>query len=84
MSNRAIAIWKAACISAALAGLVWVVFGQTVGHSFVNFDDATYVYRNADVARGLGFGGIRWAFTHVVAANWHPLTIISHMLDCQL
>lgn len=84
MSNRAIAVWKVAGISVALAGLVWVVFGQTVGHSFVNFDDATYVYRNADVTRGLSFGGISWAFTHVVAANWHPLTIISHMLDCQL
>src|SRR5437868_5133389 len=84
MSNRAIAVWKVAGISVVLAGLVWVVFGQTVGHGFVNFDDATYVYRNVDVARGLSFGGIRWAFAHVVAANWHPLTIISHMLDCQL
>ena len=53
MSNRGIAIWKVSGISGALAGLVWVVFGQTVGHSFVNFDDATYVYRNVDVARGL-------------------------------
>ncbi len=84
MSNRTIAVWKVVGISAALAGLVWIVFGQTVGHSFVNFDDGTYVYRNADVTRGLSFGGIRWAFTHVVVANWHPLTIISHMLDCQL
>ncbi len=67
-----------------LGGLTWLVFAQTLRYSFVNYDDGAYVYRNPDVTRGLTSQGIVWAFTHVVAANWHPLTIISHMLDCRL
>ena len=36
------------------------------------------------VTGGLTVAGVRWAFTHIHAANWHPLTTISHMMDCQL
>jgi Tfp pilus assembly protein PilF len=67
-----------------LMAIVWIVFGQTVRYSFVNYDDQQYVYVNPQITRGLSFDGIRWAFTHVHAANWHPLTTVSHMLDCQL
>jgi len=42
------------------------------------------VYGNRDVAAGLSLGGINWGFTHMIAGNWHPITTISHMLDCQL
>ena len=66
-----------------LAAMVWVVFGQTLRHEFVNYDDDLYVYENPTVARGLTLQGIVWAFTHVHCSNWHPLTWISHMLDCQ-
>jgi protein O-mannosyl-transferase len=66
-----------------LAAIIWLVFGQTLHHDFVNYDDADYVFKNAQVARGLTLEGIVWAFTHVHSANWHPLTWISHMLDCQ-
>jgi tetratricopeptide (TPR) repeat protein len=67
-----------------LAVITWVVFGQTVHHDFVNYDDGEYVLKNSQVARGLTFGGITWAFTHVHSSNWHPVTWIAHMLDCQL
>jgi tetratricopeptide (TPR) repeat protein len=67
-----------------LAALVWTVFAQTIGHDFVNYDDNEYVYENLDVKRGVSLGGIWWAFTHTYSANWHSLTTISHMLDCQL
>jgi protein O-mannosyl-transferase len=67
-----------------LAGIVWIVFGQTLRHEFVNYDDDEYVRGNPRITTGLTLEGIRWAFTHVHAANWHPLTTISHMLDCQL
>jgi tetratricopeptide (TPR) repeat protein len=69
---------------ATLAVLVAFVFGQTANHDFVNYDDGDYVTKNAQVSRGLTFEGIFWAFTHVHSANWHPLTWISHMIDCQL
>jgi tetratricopeptide (TPR) repeat protein len=66
-----------------LVGITWLVFGQTLGHGFINYDDPVYVYENPVVTSGLTLHGIGWAFTHSHGANWHPLTWISHMLDCQ-
>src|SRR5262245_36321308 len=71
-------------ICAALVVLVWIVFGQTVTHNFVNYDDQAYIFENAEVTGGLTLHGIAWAFTQSHSFNWHPLTWISHMLDCQL
>ena len=48
---------------------------------FVNYDDQLYVYENPDVLKGLSWAGIKYAFTAIVAANWHPLTILSLMTD---
>jgi len=67
-----------------LIAITWLVFGQTLGHAFINFDDHTYVYANPFITRGISINGIIRAFTHPHARNWHPLTTISHMLDCQL
>jgi len=64
--------------------LTWIVFGQTLQHDFVNYDDPRYVYQNTRITNGLDLAGIAWAFTHIHAENWHPVTTISHMLDCQL
>ena len=76
--------WMISGVCIFLAAITWLVFGQTLRHPFVNYDDADYVVKNAQVARGLTLEGIVWAFTHVHSANWHPLTWISHMVDCQL
>lgn len=67
-----------------LVSIVWIVFGQTLRHEFLNYDDDQYVYENPRITNGLSLKGIGWALTHVHADNWHPLTTISHMLDCQL
>src|SRR5580765_6623158 len=67
-----------------LVAVTWAVFGQTLAHDFVNFDDHVYVYENPLIVRGLSIEGITGAFTHTHALNWHPLTTLSHMLDCQL
>ena len=70
------------CLS--LAVLAWLVFGQTLWHDFINYDDPRYVYENTKITGGLSISGIAWAFTHIHSLNWHPLTTISHMLDCEL
>ena len=57
--------------------------GQALTHDFVNYDDNAYVYSNRVVAQGLTFRGLAWAFSFH-ASNWHPLTWLSHMLDCQV
>ena len=66
-----------------LATITWIVFGQTVGHQFVAYDDQNYVYENSQITAGVTLQGLGNAFTHAHARNWHPLTTISHMLDCQ-
>ena len=60
------------------------VYGQVAWHDFVNIDDDVYVYENPRVRAGLTWDGVTWAFTTMDESNWHPLTWLSHMLDCQL
>jgi tetratricopeptide (TPR) repeat protein len=64
--------------------LIWIVFSQTLGDDFINYDDKTYVYGNSLVTAGLSLHGSLQAFADTQTNNWHPLTIISHMIDCQL
>jgi len=71
-------------VYAGLALLVFAAFGQTVEHRFINYDDSTYVYENPRIAGGLTVNGIISAFVQPHAQNWHPLTTLSHMLDCEL
>jgi tetratricopeptide (TPR) repeat protein len=70
------------CLALAVATLA--VYWQTSGHGFIAYDDDQYVYENSTVKAGLTASGIAWAFTTFFYANWHPLTWLSHMLDCQL
>jgi hypothetical protein len=72
----------AVCVT--LVGVTWVVFTQTLRYDFVNYDDPSYVYQNTRITNGINFANVTWAFTHVHSENWHPLTTITHMLDCQL
>ncbi|MEN6459719.1 MAG: tetratricopeptide repeat protein [Thermoguttaceae bacterium] len=60
------------------------IYGQTLRHGFVNYDDPKYVVRNTAVRGGLTAEGIVWAFTARESCNWHPLTWLSHMADCQV
>ncbi len=67
-----------------LVVITWLVFGQTVRYDFVNYDDNEYVYANPAITSGLTPHGIIYAFSGGHTKNWHPLTTLSHMLDCQL
>ena len=64
--------------------LALAVMAPVTKNGFVSFDDDIYITANSRVQDGLTCSGIRWAFTEVHAYNWHPLTWLSHMLDCQL
>ena len=65
-----------------LAGLVLYLPALTQG--FIWYDDPIYVTENSHVATGLTTANLAWAITSLYAANWHPVTWWSHMLDCQL
>ncbi|MCP3978200.1 MAG: tetratricopeptide repeat protein [bacterium] len=72
----------AICVGLVLA--VVLVYAGTANHEFVHWDDDIYVFDNARVVGGLDADGVGWAFTSTHAANWHPLTWISHMVDVEL
>jgi tetratricopeptide (TPR) repeat protein len=67
-----------------LALCTFVVFLPVARQGFVNYDDSDYVTENPHVLGGLNWANIVWAFTTGHASNWHPLTWLSHMLDCQI
>jgi Flp pilus assembly protein TadD len=71
-------------IGVVLAGGTAAIFWQVHGFDFVSYDDDLYVYENPHVTNGLTRDGVFWAFTTGQAGNWHPLTWLSLMLDCQL
>lgn len=71
-------------LSVILAAMVVVVFGQTAGHEFVNFDDNTYLTANPAILQGFTLDTVKWAFTTGYGGNWHPLTWLSHLLDYEL
>ncbi len=75
---------KSAALALLLIVLVGWAFLPALHNGFVNFDDEEYVVGNAHVKAGLTWDGVRWAFTSTAAGNWHPLTWLSHMLDCEL
>ena len=66
-----------------LFGLVLWAFWPAIHNGFVNYDDDVYVTGNPHVQGGLSLGGAAWAFQTTAASNWHPLTWLSHMADCQ-
>ncbi len=73
-----------AIITFGLAIITLLVYLPILGHSFINYDDPDYILGNSHVNHGLTWSGILWAFQSAENANWHPLTWISHMIDCQL
>ena len=67
-----------------LAGLVLACLWPVGGLGFINYDDSIYFFQNRFVLSGLNYQNIVWAFTTGTASNWHPVTWLSLMLDCQL
>jgi Flp pilus assembly protein TadD len=72
--------WYCVCLALAVLALYWPL----TRYGFVNFDDDEYVTANPHVLGGLTANSVKWAFTTGHASNWHPVTWLSHMLDCQL
>ena len=71
-------------IALLLALVTLVVYLPVTRDRFVNYDDDDYVTANRIVQNGLTWDGVKWAFTTGHASNWHPVTWLSHMTDCEL
>ncbi|MBW1742974.1 MAG: tetratricopeptide repeat protein [Deltaproteobacteria bacterium] len=70
------------CVSLAVA--IFAAMWGVQNHDFVNFDDGKYVTENSHVQNGLTREGVVWGFTTMHFSQWHPVTWLSHMLDCHL
>ncbi|HWF19135.1 MAG TPA: hypothetical protein VG754_07700, partial [Verrucomicrobiae bacterium] len=71
-------------VCALLALVTLLLYWPTRHFEFNNYDDAQYLTTNPHVQSGLTWSAIKWAFTTGYAANWHPLTWLSHALDYQI
>ena len=67
-----------------LVSAILAVYWQVGNFEFTLYDDGDYVYKNNYIKDGLTFNNIIWSFTSTYAANWHPLTWISHMADISM
>src|SRR5208283_2515587 len=70
------------CLLLALATIA--LYNPVTRAPFLNFDDVVYVTENPQVHAGLTWNTVVWAFQTSEAANWHPITWLSHALDCQI
>jgi hypothetical protein len=70
-------------ISAALVITTLIAYEPVRHNDFVNYDDGKYIKENPNVNNGISWQSLGWAFTKPHFFMWHPLTTISHMLDCQ-
>jgi protein O-mannosyl-transferase len=64
--------------------IIWKVFYPCLGNDFVNYDDQEYVYENEHVKSGLTIHTVLWAFSTSTSGNWHPITMLSHILDWEM
>lgn len=71
-------------ICAVLLLVTVAIYWPVRNYDFVDYDDGDYIFNNPTVKDGLTLWGFVWAFVDVHVANWHPLTWLSHMLDCEL
>jgi tetratricopeptide (TPR) repeat protein len=76
--------WRTWALCLLLTVVVFAVYFPALSHPFVIYDDVDYVSQNRQVQQGLTLGTFRWALTSMQFSNWHPLTWMSHALDCEL
>jgi len=69
---------------AGLSILVLLIYAQTSGFQYINFDDNYYVYENPVVRSGLSWETVKWSFSAFYAGNWHPLTWLSLAADVSI
>jgi hypothetical protein len=68
-------------ICAILVVLILAAFEPIRHNDFVDYDDQDYILLNHHILSGITYNSLTWAFTSGYASNWHPLTLLSHMLD---
>jgi len=83
MARSGFPVWLMATL---LVLITVATYWPVMRHDFINYDDPVYVIDNTHVRAGLTWEGLTWAFgrLHGDQTYWHPLSWVSHMVDCQL
>jgi len=76
--------WRAIAVCGLLVLAILILFGRTLQQGFSDYDDDIFVYNEPHISGGLSWSAIVWAFTKGPQGWWYPLSVVSHMLDCQL
>ena len=72
------------CIILALGLGTLALYSPVLGFDYINFDDPRYIIHNYHIGQGITWTGFKWCFQAGYASNWHPVTWMSHMFDCQI
>jgi tetratricopeptide (TPR) repeat protein len=83
-SSTATSPQRTALVCAALALVTALAYWPVATCDFVNFDDSAYIVGNFHITHGISLQALRWCFQAGYVSNWHPLTWMSHLVDCQL
>lgn len=81
MARSRLPVWLMAVL---LALVTMALYWPATRSDFINLDDADAVTTNVHVQDGLTWEGVKWAFFKPANSNWQPVTVLSHMVDCQL
>jgi hypothetical protein len=84
MLNLPRARWATGSVCLLLATLTLALYWPVRHFAFIQFDDPEYISENSVVRAGLTWSGLVWSLVDAHFSNWHPVTWLSHMLDCQL
>ena len=76
--------WVMFFLCIGLTTVIIIAYEPIRHNDFVGYDDIAYIVKNPHVNNGITQISVIWAFTKIYASNWHPLTWISHMLDCHV
>jgi hypothetical protein len=76
--------WRVAFIALVLGLLTLGAYWGIWRNDSINYDDPNYVFENEHISKGLNWPTVVWSFTRTYVSNWHPLTWLSHALDCNL
>lgn len=76
--------WESIGICMLIALGILCIYWPILGQGFINYDDPQYVLSNSPVRQGLTWSSFVWSLSSKVQGNWHPVTMWTHMFDCQL
>jgi tetratricopeptide (TPR) repeat protein len=76
--------WLGWLLAVLLVLVTMALYWPVTSYGFFDADDNNFVAANPVVQKGLTWESIKWACLNPVVCNWHPVTMWSHMLVCQV